>query len=59
MGNGTSENGSDRLIGVIGNGRATSSRRLTDEELERVRRYIGEGMSARQARAEVLKESPF
>jgi DNA primase len=59
MGNGTSENGSDRLIGVIGNGRAASSRRLTDEELERVKRYIGEGMSARQARAEVLKESPF
>lgn len=59
----------DRLIGVIGdrsevakdsNGNGgSSSRRLTNEETERVKRLIGEGMSPRLARAEVLEERIF
>jgi DNA primase len=69
IGNGASKEGSDRLIGVIGdrsevakdsnsNG-GSSSRRLTNEETERVKRLIGEGMSPRLARAEVLEERIF
>ena len=69
IGNGASKEGSDRLIGVIGdrsevakdsNGNGgSSSRRLTNEETERVKRLIGEGMSPRLARAEVLEERIF